>query len=210
MWTKASEYIVLGRNVKIGEYSLLGVIPKIEKITPLIIGDNSKIRSHSVIYTNTIIGKNFQTGHGVLIRENNKIGDSVSLGTHSVIERDVSIGNNVRMHSNVFIPELTIIEDYAWIGPNVVITNAYHPLCEKVKKCMKGPTIKKHAIIGANTTILPYITIGENTFIGAGSLVTKDVPDGMVATGHPAKIMKKRSELLCKTDMKSKGPYIGE
>jgi len=207
LWTKASDFVKIGENVVIGAYSVLGVKPRSKQITDLIIGDNSIIRSHSVLYTNTKIGEKFQTGHGVLIRENNIIGKNVSFGSHSIIERDAFIGNNVRIHSNVFIPEYTHIEDNAWIGPNVVITNAYHPLCKKAKECMKGPTIKKHAIIGANTTILPYVVIGEKTFVAAGSVVTKDVPNGKVVAGNPAKIINNTKNLECKTGILGKNPY---
>lgn len=206
-WSKASEFIELGENVIIGEFVVLGVIPRVDEIRPLIIGDNCVIRSHTAIYTNTVLGKKCQTGHGVLIRENNQIGNNVSIGSHSVIERDVILEDNVRVHSNVFIPEYTRLEEFAWVGPNVVFTNAYHPLCPKAKECLKGPTIKKLAIIGANSTILPYVTIGEKAFIGAGSVVTKDVPDGMVAFGVPAKIHKKTEELECVTDKLGRNPY---
>ena len=202
-----SDNVICGDNVKIGKFVVLGEIPNVEKISPLLIGDNSIIRSHSVIYTNTKIGNKFQTGHGVLIRENCEIGNQVSIGSHSVLERDVFLGNNVRVHSNVFIPEYTHIEDNAWIGPSVVMTNAYHPLCSHVKECMKGPTIKKNAIIGANVTLAPYVTLGEYSFVGAGSVVTKDVPDGMVAYGSPAQIQKKTSDLKCRTGIKKTNPY---
>ncbi len=202
------KFVKLGKNVTIQEYVLLGAIPSnIDEIKPLIIGDNCLIRSHTVIYTNTIIGNHVQTGHNVLIREHDNIGNNVSIGSHSVLERNVTIEDNVRIHSNVFIPEYTNIEQNAWIGPNVVMTNAYHPKCNIVKQCLKGPTIKKFAIIGANTTILPYVTIGKRAFIGAGSLVTKDIPNGMVAYGSPAKIVKKIEELSCTTNLKNTKAY---
>ena len=199
--------VKLGNNVTIQEFVVLGAIPNSENIEPLIIGDNCLIRSHTVIYLSTVIGRKCQTGHGVLIRENNKIGNDVSIGSHSVLERDIVIDNSVRIHSNVFIPEYTHLEEYSWIGPNVVMTNAYHPHCDKAKDCLKGPTIKKHAIVGANVTILPYVTIGEKAFIGAGSVVTSDVPDGMVAYGNPAVIVKKTKELECVTKILNKNPY---
>jgi len=199
--------VKLGKNVTIQEFVVLGAIPNSENIEPLIIGDNSLIRSHTVIYLSTVIGRKCQTGHGVLIRENNKIGNDVSIGTHSVLERDIVIEDNVRIHSNVFIPEYTHLEENSWIGPNVVMINAYHPLCNKVKECLKGPTIKKHAIVGAGVIISPYVTIGERAFIGAGSLVTKDVPEGMVAFGVPAEIIKKTAELSCKTGIKKVKAY---
>ncbi len=203
-----TQLVKLGLDPKIGQYAILGEIAKVEEIKPLEIGNNCNIRSHSVLYCNTIIGDNFQTGHNVLIRENNKIGNNVSIGSHSVLERDIVIENNVRIHSNVFIPEYTHLEEKAWVGPNVVMTNAYHPLCPKVKECMKGPTIKKGAIVGANTTLLPYVTIGEGAFVGAGSLVTKDVPEGMVAFGSPAKIIKKVKDLECITKILDSNPYL--
>lgn len=206
-WSRASKHIQLGENIEIGNYVVLGVIPRVKEIKPLVIGDNCIIRSHTVIYTNTSIGKNCQTGHNVMIRENNVIGNNVSIGSHSVIERDVILEDNARVHSNVFIPEYTHLEEFAWVGPNVVMTNAYHPLCEKVKECLKGPLIKKHAIIGANATILPYVTIGERAFIGAGAVVTRNIPDGMVAYGNPAIVHKRTNELDCVTNILGKNPY---
>lgn len=198
----------LGKNYSIYEYTILGIPPKGAKEGEFVttIGENSYIRSHTVIYAGNKIGSNFQTGHHVMIRELNKIGDDVSIGTNSVIEHHITIGDNVRIHSNAFIPEFSTLEDGVWIGPNVVLTNAYHPLCPKAKECLKGPTICKNAKIGANATLLPDIRIGENSLIGAGSVVTKDVPPNTVLAGNPAKIIKKIDELNCPYNLISK-PY---
>jgi len=191
--------VKLGKNYLIFDYTILGIPPKGAKKDEFvtIIGKNSYIRSHTVIYAGNKIGDNFQTGHHVMIREFNEIGDNVSIGTNSVIEHHIRMGNNVRIHSNVFIPEFSILKDRVWIGPNVVLTNAYHPLCPKAKECLKGPTINENAKIGANTTILPDIKIGENSLIGAGSVVIKDVPSNVVVAGNPAKIIKNIEELRC-------------
>jgi acetyltransferase-like isoleucine patch superfamily enzyme len=188
---------VLKKNVKMGEkaqvcsYCIIGVpaMGKKEGDIRTVIGDNARIRSHSVIYAGNRIGDNFQTGHGVLIRENNTIGNDVSIGSHTVIERDTVIGNGVRIHSSVFIPEYCRIEDSAWIGPNVVFTNALYPLSRDAKKNLRGPVIRKGAKIGANSTLLPGVVIGRSALVGAGSVVTKDVPDGAVVAGNPAKII---------------------
>ena len=205
---KIDENAEIGKDSKIHEFVIVGIKPtrnESENIKTLI-GNNALIRSHSVIYAGNVIGDNFQTGHGVIIRENNKIGNNVSIGSNSVIERDSLIGNNVRLHSNVFIPEYTTIRNNAWIGPNVVMSNALHPLCEKTKECMKGPTIEEGVKIGANSTILPYVIIGKNSVVGAGSVVTKDVPDNVVVVGNPARILKKVSELKCPFN-KMERPY---
>jgi acetyltransferase-like isoleucine patch superfamily enzyme len=189
--------VILGRNVQIGEYVVIGVPPagKAAGELPTSIGDNAVIRSHTVIYAGNRIGKNFQTGHGVLVREENEIGDNVSIGSHSVVEHHVRIGNGVRIHSQAFVPEFSILEDGCWIGPNVVLTNAKYPLSPDAKKNLKGPVIRAGAKIGANATILPGVTIGRNALVGAGSVVVEDVPDGKVVAGNPARVLKDVSEI---------------
>lgn len=158
-------------------------------------GENSLIRSHTVIYTGNKIGNNFQTGHGVLIRENNTIGDNVSIGSHSVIEHDVTIGNDCRVHSNVFIPEFSILESSCWIGPCVVLTNAKYPKSKNAKLNLKGVTVGENAKIGAGAVILPGVKIGKNVLVGAGSVVTKNVLDNQVVAGNPAKVIKSILEI---------------
>ncbi len=158
-------------------------------------GPDAVIRSHSVIYAGNRIGARFQTGHGVMVREENEIGDDVSIGTGSVVEHHVKIGHGVRLHSKVFVPEYSVLEDGCWLGPNVVLTNAKYPKSPGAKHHLVGPHIEKGAKIGANTTILPGVRIGANALIGAGSVVTKDVPAGEVHAGNPARFIKSLSSL---------------
>jgi acetyltransferase-like isoleucine patch superfamily enzyme len=153
------------------------------------IGDHALIRSHTVIYAGNKIGCNFQTGHGVMIRELNQIGNDVSVGTHSIIEHHVTIGNNVRIHSNVFIPEYCILEDDCWIGPAVVMTNANYPRSRNVKNNLKGVMIQKGAKIGAGAVLLPGVTIGMNALVGAGAVVVRDVEENAVVIGNPARLI---------------------
>ena len=144
--------VTLGDGSIVEDYAIIGSPPRGKKAGELqtTIGKGAIIRSHTVIYAGNRIGDNFQTGNKVNIRESNEIGDNVSIGTLSVIEHHVRIGNGVRMHSQVFVPEFTVIEDDAWLGPNVVITNAKYPLSPGVKETLAGPLIKKGAKIGAN------------------------------------------------------------
>jgi acetyltransferase-like isoleucine patch superfamily enzyme len=178
---------IIGKNSKIDKFCIVGYKPK-NYITDsrLVIGNDCTIRSHTVIYYGNKIGNNLTTGHHVLIREKNSIGDNVSIGSNSVIEHHVIIGNNVRIHSNCFIPEFTIIEDDVWIGPGVVFTNARYPAGRNTKKFLMGCKISQFAKIGAGCVILPGVQIGKNSLIGAGSVVTKDVADGIVSVGNPA------------------------
>ncbi len=189
--------VTIGRNAVIEDFVIIGVPPRGKKSgeLPTRIGDNAVIRSHTVIYAGNTIGDNFQTGHHVMVREENNIGNNVSIGTSSVIEHHVTIGSDVRIHSNAFVPETSILEDGCWLGPHVVITNALYPLAPNVKKELCGAIVKKNAKVGANATLLPGVTIGENSLIGAGSVVTRDVPPNKVAAGNPARIINTISNL---------------
>ena len=194
---KVYENVDIGEGAVIGDFVIIGEPPRGMRAGELrtTIGKNATIRSHSVIYAGNVIGDNFQTGHHVMVREENKIGDNVSIGTSSVVEHHVCIGDNVRIHSQAFIPEETTLEAGCWIGPKVVITNAKYPLSPGVKSSLKGVTVRKNAKIGANATLLPGIIIGENSLIGSGAVVTKDVPAGKVVVGNPARVIRDISEL---------------
>lgn len=190
--------VYVGKNPKIGRYVEIGCGLDERSDLKTVIGDNAIIRSHSVIYRGNRIGDDFQTGHGILIRENNVVGDNVSIGSHTVVERENRIGDNVRIHSNCFIPEFVIIEDNVWIGPSTTALNVFHPPCPRFEDCAKSIHIKENAKIGGNVTIGPRVTIGRNSLIGMGSIVTMDIPDDVLAFGCPAKAVKKIDEMECK------------
>jgi acetyltransferase-like isoleucine patch superfamily enzyme len=154
-----------------------------ENFTGVIIGDNFTLRPGTIIYSDVTIGNNFSSGHSVMIREKTTIGDNVSVGSSVIIEGNCVIGNNVSLQSLVYIPTNVIIEDNVFIGPNAVLTNDPYP----PRGGIKGPVIKKGASIGANATILPGVVVGEGALVAAGAIVTKDVPDGVLAVGAPAR-----------------------
>ncbi len=186
-----------GENAEVGDYSIVGEPPrgKAPGECETRIGARAVIRSHTVIYAGNRIGDDFQTGHGVLIREDNEIGNHVSIGSHSMVEHHVRIGNGVRLHSNVFVPEFSVLEDDCWLGPNVVVTNARYPRSRNVKEQLKGAIVKRGAKIGANATLLPGVTIGENALVGAGAVVVDDVPDNAVIAGNPARVIKQITDI---------------
>ena len=173
-----------------------------------IIGANSTIRPFSTIYAGVKIGDGFQCGQGVSIRENNVIGDDVSIGTNTALEFGNRIGARARIHTGCFLEAVTL-EDDVIIAPNVVFTDDPHPRCPRYSECVGGAIVKRGARIGANATILPGVTIGENALIGAGSVVVKDIPENAVAVGNPARVIKPIDELKCGSGLFSR-PYIWE
>jgi acetyltransferase-like isoleucine patch superfamily enzyme len=189
--TKIYPNVLFGDGSTTEEFCIVGVPPRgvAEGEMQTVIGAGAVIRSHTVIYAGNVIGRGFQTGNKVNIRELNEIGDDVSIGTLSVVEHHVKIGDGVRIHTQAFVPEFSILEDGCWIGPNVVLTNAKYPLSPGVKDNLAGPVIRRGARIGANATILPGVVIGENAMVGAGAVVVRDVPARAVVAGNPARVI---------------------
>ena len=128
------------------------------------------------------------------MREENRIGSHCTLWNNSTIDYGCVIGHRVRIHCNVYIAQFTTLEDDVFLAPGVTIANDPHPVCTK---CMQGPTIRQGARIGVNVTLLPLITIGEHALVGAGSVVTGDVPAGMLVAGNPARVVGPVDSLEC-------------
>ena len=146
--------------------------------------------SNTAKVKNSIIGENTKIWNFANIYDC-KIGKDCNIGSYVEIQNDVIIGNNVTISSHSFICSLVSIENDVFIGHGVMTINDLHPPSFKktgVKTSWKSTLIKKGAIIGSNVTLLP-VTIGENAKVGAGSVVTKDVPDNCIVAGNPAIII---------------------
>jgi acetyltransferase-like isoleucine patch superfamily enzyme len=146
----------------------------------------ARLRSGTVLYEASRIGASFETGHGVVVREDCLIGDHVSIWSNTVVDYGCQIGDRVKIHANCYIAQFTVIEDDAFLAPGVTIANDLYPGDEESARLMAGPHIGAGAQIGVNVTILPFVRIGAGALIGSGSVVTRDVGPGMVAYGNPA------------------------
>ena len=190
--------VTLGENSYVGPQSILGEFQMdfhrnrtMPYNHPLIIGKEALIRSHCVIYSGSNIGDHFQTGHHVTVRENTAAGNRWRVGTLSDIQGSCKIGDYVNMHSNVHIGMHSKIGSFVWIFPYCVFTNDPIPPSEIEWGC----TVENYAVIATGSILLPGVTVGEGSFVGAGSVVTRDVPPAMLAVGNPAKVRSEISQL---------------
>lgn len=136
------------------------------------------------------IGENTKIWQFVVVLKGAKIGANCNICAHTLIEGDVEIGDNVTVKSGVYIWDGARIEDDVFIGPNATLTNDSMPRSKQYPESFSGITLKKGCSIGANATLLPGITIGQGSMVGAGSVVTKNIPDHAIVVGNPAEIIR--------------------
>ncbi|MDQ7780113.1 MAG: N-acetyltransferase, partial [Planctomycetota bacterium] len=188
--TDCAGLVRLGKGSVVDPSAIVGYRPgrKVKSLA-LSIGCRSNIRAGSIIYLGSEIGPGLETGHNVVIREENVIGRGLRIWNNSVVDYGCRIGRDVKIHSNVYVAQFTTIEDGCFLAPGVTIANDLHPGCRESARCMRGPVIRKGAQIGVNATILPFVTIGRRALVGSGAVVVHNVPDGAVVVGNPARVV---------------------
>lgn len=148
------------------------------------------VHESSYIDENVTIGDHTKIWHFSHILSNTSIGENCSFGQNCVVGPNVIIGNNVKVQNNISIYEGVEVADDVFIGPSVVFTNVINPRSFIVRKQeYKKTLLKKGVSIGANATIICGNTLGEYAFIGAGTVVTKDVPDFGLVVGNPGRLV---------------------
>jgi len=126
-----------------------------------------------------------------VVLKNARIGTNCNINCHTFIENDVVIGNNVTIKSGVYLWDGITVEDNVFIGPNVTFTNDKYPKSKEYPSDFQRTILEKGVSIGANSTILGGLVVGENALIGAGSVVTKNIPQNELWLGNPAKFIRK-------------------
>jgi UDP-2-acetamido-3-amino-2,3-dideoxy-glucuronate N-acetyltransferase len=155
-------------------------------------GQEMQVRGQfNAIFPDVNIGDGTRVGNFVLIRSNTRIGEQCTIGSYVDIEGDVTIGDHVSLQSGCYITRGVVIEDEVFCGPRVITMNDKRISHRRagLPFVRQGPRIERAARVGGGSVLLPGITIGANAFVGAGSVVTKDVPAGAIVVGNPARIV---------------------
>lgn len=200
-------HVILGDPRHVDPDVLLGYLTGRRNVAlELRIAPGAHLRSGTVIYQGTTIGERLETGHNVVIREENRIGDRFAVWNNTVIDYGCVIGDDVKIHANCYVAQFTEIGDGAFLAPGVTIANDPHPGCPQSGECMKGPIIEAGAQIGVNVTIVPMVRIGARALIGSGAVVTRDIPPATVAYGNPARVHGSIYDIDCVVDLRQR-PY---
>ena len=181
---KINENVLIEDNVTIGDFCVIGLNPNNKIKKKLIVKKNSIINSHTNIYLGSEIGENNIIGHNVLIREETFLGKNVQIGSYCDLEGFCFIDDYSKLHSCVHVGQQSKIMSYVYIFPYVVLTNDPIPPSD----IRQGVVLEPFSIICTRTTVLPGIKIGFSSFIGANSLVNKDVDPEMIGSGNPFRI----------------------
>ncbi len=149
------------------------------------------IGKYCVIADDALIGTGTRIGNFVLIRDATIVGKSCVIGSYVDIEGEVQIGDFVSLQSGCYITRGVIIERDAFCGPRIMTMNDRNICHQRASLQFKrqAPRILRAARIGGGAVLCPAITVGENAFVAAGSVVTRDVPDGVIVMGNPAEIV---------------------
>jgi acetyltransferase-like isoleucine patch superfamily enzyme len=143
------------------------------------------------IFPDVSIGVGTRLGNYLLIRSNTRIGENCMIGSYVDVEGDVVIGNNVSLQSGCYITRGVIIEDDVFCGPRVITMND-KLICHRRPSLVfvrDAPRILRAARVGGGSVLMPGVTVGVNAFVGAGSVVTKDVPEEAIVAGNPARVV---------------------
>jgi acetyltransferase-like isoleucine patch superfamily enzyme len=190
---------VLGEGVKVLEGAVVGKQPtlsprstaKREPLPPAELGDGTIVSTGAIVFAGARVGARVIVGDQSCVRERVQVGDDVVLGRGSLIENDTIVGDRTKIQAGAYVTAYSTLEEDVFIAPCVVTTNDnFMGRTERRHDLIKGPTIRRGARIGGGAILCPAVDIGEEAFVGAGAVVTKDVPPRMLVVGNPARVLR--------------------
>jgi acetyltransferase-like isoleucine patch superfamily enzyme len=190
---------ILGDGVKILDGAVVGKQPSLsprstarkEPLAPLEIGAGTIVSTNAIVFAGTKLGDRVIVGDAARVRERVVVGDDVVIGNGSLVENDTSIGAMTKIQAEAYITAYSTLEDNVFVAPCVVTTNDnFMGRTERRHELIAGPTIRRGARVGGGAILCPGVEIGEEAFVGAGAVVTKDVPPRVLVVGNPARVLR--------------------
>ena len=190
---------IVGEGCKILDGAVVGKQPtlsprsttKREALPPAELGAGTVVSTGAIVFAGARLGARVIVGDQACVRERVTIGDDVVIGRGSLIENDTTVGALTKIQAMAYITAHSTLEDNVFIAPCVQTTNDdFMGRTEKRHELIKGPTIRRGARVGGGAVLCPGVEIGEEAFVGAGAVVVRDVPPGVVVVGNPARVLR--------------------
>jgi len=181
------DYAVVGKQPTLSPRSTA----KREAIPPLELGPGTVVSTGAVVFAGTSIGARVIVGDQACVRERCEIGDDVVIGRGSLVENDTTVGARTKIQAMAYVTAYATLEEDVFIAPCVQTSNDnFMGRTERRHELRRGPTIRRGARIGVGAVLCPAVEIGAEAFVGAGAVVTKDVPPRKLVVGSPARVLR--------------------
>jgi acetyltransferase-like isoleucine patch superfamily enzyme len=192
------EGTIIGEGVEIQAGAIVGKPPKLSRsstasraeLAPLEIGAGAVICAQAIVFAAAKLGEGVIVGDQAFVRERVTIGERSVVGRGSTVENDTVIGARVKIQTQVYVTAYMTIEDDVFVGPGVTTTNDDTMGRHAREYALRGPVLRRACRVGGGVTLCPGVEIGEEAFIAAGAIVTKDIPARAVAMGVPARVVR--------------------
>jgi acetyltransferase-like isoleucine patch superfamily enzyme len=188
---------VIGDGCSIEDHAVLGKAPRLARhstaggeVPALRLGAGASVGAGAVVFAGASVGPEAILGDQTFVRERTSIGAGSVIGRGSVVDNDVVVGARVRVQTNVYVTAFTLIEDDVFVGPGVLTTNDDTMARHGDETPVKGPRLRRACRVGGAAVLTPAVEIGEEAFVAAGAVVTRDVPARAVVMGVPARVVR--------------------
>jgi acetyltransferase-like isoleucine patch superfamily enzyme len=192
---------LIGDGCAIEDHAVLGKRPRLARhsrasgqMAALELGARVSVGTGTVLFAGATIGADCILGDQAFVRERAHIGERSVIGRGSVVDNDVQVGDRVRVQTNVYLTAFTVIEDDVFIGPGALTTNDDTMARHAPEMSLRGALLRRACRIGGGAVLTPGVEVGEEAFVAAGALVTKDVPARAVVMGVPARVVREVPE----------------
>jgi acetyltransferase-like isoleucine patch superfamily enzyme len=186
---------VIGPGCEIQDHAVLGKPPKLARTSsapkeappPLRIAAGSVVCCGAIVFAGATIGEGSIVGDQAYVRERAAIGSDTVIGRGSAVDNDVTIGDHVRVQTLCYLTAFSVVEDHVFVGPGASTTNDDTMSRHDAAYALRGATLRRACRIGGSVVICPGVEVGEEAFVAAGAVVTRDVPARGVVMGVPGR-----------------------
>jgi UDP-2-acetamido-3-amino-2,3-dideoxy-glucuronate N-acetyltransferase len=187
---------VIGDGCVIEDHAVLGKRPRLAahsrtrgEIGALVLGEGATVGAGAVVFAGASVAEDAILGDQSFVRERASIGARSVIGRGCVVDNDVRVGQRARVQSEVYLTAFTVVEDDVFVGPGAITTNDDTMARHGAEAPLRGPVMRRACRVGGGSVIVPGVEIGEEAFVAAGAVVTRDVPARAVVMGVPARVM---------------------